>query len=104
MLDRASGWSLADQSWPRQRASIETSGDLRCLRRATVHDRRVETAAVFELIVAAGHGRRSATVVALYNGLLDEVLMRYTGRAANAMNGAVRARPVAGAVGQRVTG
>ena len=50
-----------------------------------VTERRVETAAVFELIVAAGHDEDLKPVVALYNGLLADLLMPYTGDRRDAM-------------------
>lgn len=42
-----------------------------------VIERRVETAAVFELIIAAGHDEDLRPVVALYNGLLADLLTPY---------------------------
>jgi DNA-binding transcriptional regulator YbjK len=50
-----------------------------------VTERRVETAAVFELIVAAGHDEELRPVVALYNGMLTNVLTPYTGDSGGAM-------------------
>ena len=44
-----------------------------------VDERRVETAAVFELIVAAGHDEALQPVVALYNGMLADLLTPYEG-------------------------
>lgn len=44
-----------------------------------VVERRVETAAVFELIVAAGHDEDLRPVVATYNGLLADLLTPYEG-------------------------
>ncbi len=50
-----------------------------------VVERRVETAAVFELIVAAAHDEELRPVVAVYNGLLADLLALYTGDRADAM-------------------
>jgi DNA-binding transcriptional regulator YbjK len=44
-----------------------------------VLERRVETAAVFEMIVAAGHDEDLRPVVATYNGLLADLLTPYEG-------------------------
>jgi TetR/AcrR family transcriptional regulator, regulator of biofilm formation and stress response len=49
-----------------------------------VLERRVETAAVFELIIAAGHDDDLKPVVALYNGMLAELLTPYMGDATRA--------------------
>ncbi len=43
-----------------------------------VEERRVETAAVFELIIAAGHDEALRPVVAVYHGMLTELLAAYT--------------------------
>jgi DNA-binding transcriptional regulator YbjK len=50
-----------------------------------VVERHVETAAVFELIVAAGHDEDLRPVVAVYNGMLADLLTPYTGDQARAM-------------------
>ncbi|MCU1530314.1 MAG: transcriptional regulator, TetR family [Frondihabitans sp.] len=42
-----------------------------------VMERRIETAAVFELIVAAGHDEDLRPVVALYHGMLADLLTPY---------------------------
>ena len=44
-----------------------------------VEERRVETAAVFELIIAAGHDPALRPVVAVYQGMLTELLGPYVG-------------------------
>jgi DNA-binding transcriptional regulator YbjK len=44
-----------------------------------VFERRVETVAVFELIVAAAHDEELRPVVAVYNGLLADLLTPYEG-------------------------
>ncbi|HEY5223480.1 MAG TPA: TetR family transcriptional regulator [Microbacteriaceae bacterium] len=44
-----------------------------------VTERRVETAAVFELIIAAAHDEDLRPVVAIYHGLLTELLTPYEG-------------------------
>ena len=44
-----------------------------------VTTRRVETAAVFELIVAAGHDEELRPTVALFNGMLADLLAPYEG-------------------------
>ena len=44
-----------------------------------VVDRRIETAAVFELVVAAAHDPELRPVVALYNDRLTELLVPYEG-------------------------
>jgi DNA-binding transcriptional regulator YbjK len=44
-----------------------------------VSERRIETAAVFELIVAAGHDPDLRPIVAFFNGQLAEVLTPYLG-------------------------
>jgi TetR/AcrR family transcriptional regulator, regulator of biofilm formation and stress response len=44
-----------------------------------VVERRVETAAVFELIVAAGHDEDLRPVVAFFNGMLADLLTPYEG-------------------------
>jgi DNA-binding transcriptional regulator YbjK len=49
-----------------------------------VVERRVETAAVFELIVAAAHDEDLRPVVALYNDRLTELLAPYEGDVMNA--------------------
>jgi TetR/AcrR family transcriptional regulator, regulator of biofilm formation and stress response len=49
-----------------------------------VVERRVETVAVFELIVAAAHDDELRPVVALYNGMLAELLTSYAGDPARA--------------------
>jgi DNA-binding transcriptional regulator YbjK len=56
-----------------------------------VVERRVQTAAVFELIIAAGHDDELKPVVALYNGMLADLLAPYAG-------GQTRARTVGAAV------
>ncbi|HEV7743082.1 MAG TPA: TetR family transcriptional regulator [Pseudolysinimonas sp.] len=47
-------------------------------------DRRVETAAVFELSIAAAHDDELKPVVAVYQGMLAELLMPFTRDAARA--------------------
>lgn len=47
-------------------------------------DRRVETAAVFELIVAAAHDEDLRPVVAVFNGMLSNLLAPYLGDEARA--------------------
>ena len=49
-----------------------------------VTERRVETAAIFELIVAAGHDEGLRPIVAVYNGMLTELLTPFTGDATRA--------------------
>jgi DNA-binding transcriptional regulator YbjK len=49
-----------------------------------VTERRVETAAVFELIVAAAHDEELRPTVAVYHGMLAELLTPYAGDAARA--------------------
>ena len=49
-----------------------------------VVERRVDTAAVFELIVAAAHDTDLRPIVALYNGMLADLLTPYTGDATRA--------------------
>ena len=44
-----------------------------------VVERRVDTAAVFELIVAAAHDEDLRPIVALYHGMLADLLTPYTG-------------------------
>jgi DNA-binding transcriptional regulator YbjK len=44
-----------------------------------VVERRIETAAVFELIIAAAHDEELRPVVALYNGRLTDLLAPYEG-------------------------
>jgi DNA-binding transcriptional regulator YbjK len=44
-----------------------------------VVERRAETSAVFELIVAAGHDEELRPTVALYNGMLADLLTPYEG-------------------------
>ncbi|MCU1412972.1 MAG: transcriptional regulator, TetR family [Microbacteriaceae bacterium] len=44
-----------------------------------VTERRIETAAVFELIVAAGHNEELRPVVAIYNSRLADLLAPYEG-------------------------
>ena len=49
-----------------------------------VSQQRVETAAVFELIVAAAHDEDLRPIVAVYHGMLTELLAPFTGDAARA--------------------
>ena len=49
-----------------------------------VLERRAETSAVFELIVAAGHDEELRPTVALYNGMLADLLTPYEGDAGRA--------------------
>jgi TetR/AcrR family transcriptional regulator, regulator of biofilm formation and stress response len=49
-----------------------------------VAERRVDTAAVFELIVAAAHDEDLRPVVALYNGMLTNLLTPFAGDTARA--------------------
>ncbi len=60
-------------------ASVEDTPEI-CAAYAVrlVVERRVETAAVFELIVAAGHDEELRPVVATYNGMLADLLTPYT--------------------------
>jgi DNA-binding transcriptional regulator YbjK len=44
-----------------------------------VTERRIETAAVFELIIAAGHDQELRPTVALFNGMLADLLAPYEG-------------------------
>jgi TetR/AcrR family transcriptional regulator, regulator of biofilm formation and stress response len=50
-----------------------------------VTEQRMDTAAVFELIVAAGHDEELRPLVAVYNGLLANLLAPYAGDRATAM-------------------
>ncbi|MDQ1563771.1 MAG: hypothetical protein QOI14_722 [Actinomycetota bacterium] len=50
-----------------------------------VSERRIETAAVFELIVAAGHDPDLRPIVAFFNGQLAEVLTPYLGARVRAL-------------------
>ena len=61
-------------------ASVEDTPDI-CAAFAVrlVEEQRVDTAAVFELIVAAGHDEAVRPVVAAFNGYLANVLMPYIG-------------------------
>ena len=61
-------------------ASVEDTPEI-CGRYAVrlVDERRVETAAAFELIVAAGHDEALQPVVALYQGMLADLLTPYEG-------------------------
>jgi DNA-binding transcriptional regulator YbjK len=51
-----------------------------------VEERRVETAAVFELIIAAGHDEALRPIVALYQGMLADLLTPYEGDRHRATN------------------
>jgi DNA-binding transcriptional regulator YbjK len=70
-------------------ASVEDTPEI-CGRYAVrlVDERRVETAAVFELIVAAGHDEALQPVVALYQGMLADLLTPYEGDRDRATNAA----------------